>query len=201
MSYSITTDSMQFACLDCRKTVKRPRSKMPEHGFLCPFCHKPMQQMGKAFRSPKQTDLEQWKKVRLLVQAGVTFYPGGGAKPAFAKDVVAFLEATRAKTEGELYLERMQQIASKTPPRDQGRLKRLSTVGALRFTLAGQELLPWTQVLIRVNHQWLEGTFRITGDGGRLVQPHVQINEVIHSGQRRIFIKPNTVLRFPRVGL
>ncbi len=187
-----TTNSMQFACLNCRKTFKRPQLRMPEQGYPCPECKKVMYQMGKAFRSPKKTDLEQWQKVRLLIEAGVQFHRGGGAKPQYARDVPAFLEATRAKSKGELILEQMQQPRRMTPTRDQGRLKRLNMVGKQRFSLAGQELTPWMQLQVRVENDWLEGTFRVSGDGGRTVQPHVQI------GQKRIFIKPNTVLRFPR---
>ncbi len=60
-----------------------------------------MTNMGWDFKVPKQTDIEQWKKVEMLAKHGFNFHSwcfwqqphqGPGPRPARLRDVKAFLE-------------------------------------------------------------------------------------------------------------
>ena len=158
-----------------------------------------MTMIGTAFRAPKQSNLEQWQKVRLLVEAGFLFHRHSGPKPRRLKDVPDFLEAQRLarRSPGERLLDDLQQRAtgaktSVTKAKAQGRVKRLNTEGRPRFELQGRELQSWARVLVRVNGEWHEGHVRFTGDGGKPVEANVRLN----NGQI-VFISANTVLRWP----
>lgn len=59
------------ACFDCRKSWKLPE----ESSAVCPQCGKPVNWMGRAFKAPKKTDVEQWEKVEALWRAGFRFSP------------------------------------------------------------------------------------------------------------------------------
>jgi hypothetical protein len=149
--------------------------------------------MGTAFRAPKRSDESQWRKVEQLVDAGILFYRNSGPRPVGVNEVSEFLRscALAKQSPGERVLERMGKSASRTSRRSQGRLKRLTSEGKPEFELAGRELGSWMRVLVHDGHEWVSGTFRFTGDGGKVVEPHVKV------GQRRIFIGPQTVLRWP----
>ncbi len=54
-----------------------------------------MRMMGKAFRAPKQNNIQQWQKAQLLVEAGFLFHPDGGVRPRTLKDAAEFIEAHR----------------------------------------------------------------------------------------------------------
>ena len=184
---------MQYACFACRKVFKR---QMPEQSGItgrCPHCTEPLSMMGTAFRAPKRSDQSQWSKVEQLVRAGILFRRNSGPRPKSLNEVPAFLRAlARAKqTPGERALERIGQTAPRTPRRSQGRLKRLNTEGKPEFELAGRELRSWMRVLVHDGNEWVKGTFRFTGDGGKVVEPHITV------GQKRIFIGHQTVLRWP----
>lgn len=60
------------ACFECRKSWKiEPR----DHGDpVCPQCGEPLYIMGRAFKAPKSSDAEQWKKVEALWRAGFRFW-------------------------------------------------------------------------------------------------------------------------------
>jgi hypothetical protein len=47
------------------------------------------------------------------------------------------------------------------------------------------------KVMVRDGIEWFSGSFRNTGDGGKAVEPHVVV------GRKKIFIQPQTVLRWP----
>ena len=55
-----------------------------------------MHNMGLDFKAPKQTDVEQWKKVEILFNRGYNYHScgcsGPGPRPARLKDVPTFLE-------------------------------------------------------------------------------------------------------------
>jgi len=57
------------ACFDCCKSWKLAE----EAAGKCPQCAKPLHWMGRAFKAPKKTDHEQWKKVEALWRAGFRF--------------------------------------------------------------------------------------------------------------------------------
>lgn len=185
---------MQYACFVCRKVFKKPSDKETRIEYSCPECAEPLHMMGNAFRAPRCADESQWQKVQELVQAGILFYRNSGARPKTLHEVPAFLKAqARARQgAGERALERMGASAKPTTRRGQGRLKKLNTEGKPEFELDGRELQAWMRVLVHDGKEWQEGTFRMTGDGGRTVEPHVQIGR-----DKRIFIGPQTVLRWP----
>jgi hypothetical protein len=193
----------QFACFACRKAFKQSFSD--EVGAnVCPECSQPMTMMGTAFRAPKQSNIKQWEKARLLIEAGFRFNKDGGPKPRTLKDVPAFLETHRLakRSLGERLLDDLKARDSglETPvtrAKSQGRIKRLNLEGRPRFELLGRELTSWSRVLINVDGQWQEGTFRFTGDGGKTVEPHVEVKVASGTSGRRIFITKQTVLRWP----
>jgi hypothetical protein len=66
---------MAFACLDCRKSFKRPVN--PSEGIPtelpCPDCGEAAVNLGRHFKPPKRRDGRQWEKVRFLVEHGFRF--------------------------------------------------------------------------------------------------------------------------------
>jgi DNA-directed RNA polymerase subunit RPC12/RpoP len=189
-----------FACFTCRKAFKKT-SNGAGHVIVCPECSRPMVFTGSAFRAPKQDNVDQWKKAELLIAAGFMFTPGSGPKPRTLKDVPAFLEAHRRarRSPGERLLEQIDQNASgsSTPitrAKRQGRVKRLNLEGRPIFELVGRELKSWSRVLVNVGGKWRTGTFRYMGDGGKLVEPHVVVDERAVRSGRRVFVTANTVL-------
>jgi DNA-directed RNA polymerase subunit RPC12/RpoP len=193
----------QYACFSCRKAFKKSLGNQSE-GSLCPECSQPMSYMGTAFRAPKQENLNQWKKAELLIAAGFHFTKDGGPKPRTLKNVPAFLEAHRlaSRSPGERLLDDLKARNSglETPitrAKSQGRIKRLNLEGRPRFELLGRELSSWSRVLINVNGQWREGTFRFTGDGLKTVEPYVEVDECADISGRYVFVTKQTVLRWP----
>ena len=159
--------------------------------------------MGTAFRAPKQSNLDQWKKAELLIAAGFHFSKNGGPKPRTLKDVPAFLETHRLarRSSGERLLDdlKTRDAGAETPvtrAKSQGRVKRLKLKGRPRFELLGRELSSWSSVLINVDGQWREGTFRFIGDGMKIVEPHVEVNMGTGTSAKRIFVTKQTVLRW-----
>ncbi len=75
----------QFACYNCRfatqwpeesfrekATVGAPSIGRPE-SLACPYCGRPMHNMGRGFVPPASSDDAQWQKVALLVQHDFSF--------------------------------------------------------------------------------------------------------------------------------
>ena len=107
-----------FACFECRKSFKQPsRWDLPSHlrpkpgegrVIPCPQCGKPLADMGRDFKAPKAADLEQWEKVRRLVEAGFSFHScgccGPGLRPAELREVEAFIQSRARLSEGERLL-------------------------------------------------------------------------------------------------
>ena len=186
-------DLMQYACFACRKAFKKPMPAESAVSWPCPECALPLIMMGTAFRTPRRADEPQWRKVEQLVRAGFLFYRNSGPRPKSLNEVPAFLQAAaRAKqSPGERVLQRIGQSAPRTAKRSQGRLKLLNTEGKPKFELAGRELSSWMTVLVNEGNEWLKGTFRSTGHGGKVVEPHVSV------GRKKIFIGLQTVLRWP----
>ena len=58
-------------CFTCRKSFKRPPTNQP---LRCPQCSGTLVQLSRKFSTPKARQVEQWKKVRALVEAGFRFY-------------------------------------------------------------------------------------------------------------------------------
>ncbi|MEJ6010854.1 hypothetical protein [Novosphingobium aquae] len=62
------------ACFACRKSWKLSE----DSAAVCPQCGKYAHFMGRAFKAPKMSDKEQWKKVETLWLAGYRFFPNTG---------------------------------------------------------------------------------------------------------------------------
>ncbi len=119
--YAEHTYNEPFACFGCRKSFKQvsrwrlPENLRPAKGAArevpCPQCGKLMADMGKDFKAPKQTDVEQWEKIRLLFEAGFTFHScgccGPGYRPAELKEIKDFMLSQRTVSEGAQLLERI----------------------------------------------------------------------------------------------
>ena len=81
------------ACFDCRKSWK----VTPDRDAPCPECGHPLAEMGRSFRAPKKSDVEQWAKVRALWNNGFRFfsfrsYPDAEPLPERLRDVDDFTE-------------------------------------------------------------------------------------------------------------
>jgi hypothetical protein len=193
----------QHACFSCRKAFKQSSSDQVGVN-VCPECSQPMSYMGTAFRAPKQSNVDQWKKAEVLIAARFCFNKDGGPKPRTLKDVPAFLEAHRLanRSPGERLLDDLKARKSglETPvtrAKSQGRVKRLNLEGRPRFELLGHELTNWSRVLVNVDGQWQEGTFRFMGDGMKTVEPHIEVKVATGTSGRRLFVTKQTVLRWP----
>ena len=80
------------ACFDCRKSWKVPE----ERAGTCPQCGKSANWMGRAFKAPKNTDVDQWRKVEALWRAGFRFLPNTGRRevepyPEQFRDIAKFI--------------------------------------------------------------------------------------------------------------
>lgn len=80
------------ACFGCRKSWKLQE----ESSAVCPQCGKSLNWMGRAFKTPKKTDFEQWQKVEALWKAGFRFLPNTGWRdvkpyPERLRDVANFI--------------------------------------------------------------------------------------------------------------
>jgi hypothetical protein len=61
------------ACFDCRKSWKVRAGTEA----VCPQCAATIREMGRAFKAPKKSDVEQWQKVEALWRAGFRFWSSG----------------------------------------------------------------------------------------------------------------------------
>lgn len=95
-----------FACFSCRK-VFRPGEYPGQHPVqrkrekTCPQCGRDMAALGVCFKTPRQRNTRQWRKVELLYQHGYT-YPwqghcpgtGPGYRPRTLADTKEFLKTS-----------------------------------------------------------------------------------------------------------
>lgn len=111
----------RYACFVCRKAFKRRKAddlpaRMRQGGDVgrgtvvrCPDCGGPMHNMGMDFEAPRRADARQWRKVELLFTHGFAFGScgcGPGLRPVALREVEAFLDDRRGRSEGERLLER-----------------------------------------------------------------------------------------------
>jgi hypothetical protein len=92
--------SSHHVCFLCRKTFKKPASTkngwvmLKGHVYPCPNCKKPMAQLGKNFRAPRQENLRAWRLLERLFAAGFVFDSSlEGSVPTHPSDLAAFLLA------------------------------------------------------------------------------------------------------------
>lgn len=95
-----------FVCLSCRKSFKYPAGTGAR---ICPQCRKPLEMLSRRFSAPKSKDIEQWQKIKYLVEYGFRFYPvyqahqsGGRLSvryPATLREAKLFVEAFKSQAE------------------------------------------------------------------------------------------------------
>jgi hypothetical protein len=61
----IMPSNVTYTCIPCRFSAKQTAK--------CPYCHKAMTYMGKAFKPPRKTNNSQWVKVAMLVEHDIRF--------------------------------------------------------------------------------------------------------------------------------
>jgi len=115
------TYKSKLACLICRKSWRKANSGhwektdlrfnwISEQSLICPQCGALMVNMGADFKAPAQSNMRQWRKVELLVRAGVLFQirrftqsegdmAGPGPRPYSLREVEPFL-ASQAEEAG-----------------------------------------------------------------------------------------------------
>jgi len=86
------------ACFACRKSFKiAPRpAAAPAREPACPGCGKALSWMGRTFKAPRRSDVEQWRKVEALWNAGFRFHsyrshPGAEPLPDRLREVEDFI--------------------------------------------------------------------------------------------------------------
>ena len=67
--YSDTNYRTHFVCMACRHAAKFPRRL--ETAPRCPSCQAPMLDLGRDFAAPRKNSNAQWRKLEILVAAGV----------------------------------------------------------------------------------------------------------------------------------
>lgn len=75
--YAMNPYKTHWACPPCRRTGKHPDWVSPR----CPACDRPMADLGRDFHAPRRRDAGQWRKVELLVAAGIRFASCGCTGP------------------------------------------------------------------------------------------------------------------------
>ncbi len=100
--------TLQHACFTCRKVFKKtvPGKSEELHrdsyvvgmaeivSFRCPECGGSLHAMGKTFRAPRSSRVEQWKVIEMLFHAGFRFISGRGSHaelPTRLRDVERFI--------------------------------------------------------------------------------------------------------------
>ena len=81
------------ACFECRKSFKIADYD-ERNCHKCPECTRPLRFMGRYFKTPKRSDLEQWRKVQKLWNAGFRFDASRDSPrfPLRLKEVDAFIK-------------------------------------------------------------------------------------------------------------
>jgi len=92
-----------YACFHCRKMFRPTMEVNAEKAgtvFPCPQCKRPMCNMGRDFKAPKQHDIPQWRKVEMLYRHGYRYEScgcGPGRRPKTLGEVKPFLAAEQAR--------------------------------------------------------------------------------------------------------
>jgi len=85
------------ACFECRKSYKIVVEYFNHSdNHKCPQCGCKIKYMGRSFKTPKQSDIKQWEKVKKLHEAGFLFFsyssfPDAEALPDKLQEVDDFI--------------------------------------------------------------------------------------------------------------
>jgi len=87
----MTPYNFSYACFDCRKSFKRSLGKAKPNEYpktmVCPNCQGVARCLYRHFKSPRQSDSRQWRKIEFLYEHGFRFQkirpngPGGASVP------------------------------------------------------------------------------------------------------------------------
>jgi hypothetical protein len=98
--YSMHPSKTHFACLPCRFTAKHWGAYWREPNVHCPHCGGLMIDLGHDFKAPRRGNECQWRKVDMLVAAGITFDScgcnGPGPRPKTLSDAKSQLHRRRS---------------------------------------------------------------------------------------------------------
>ena len=91
--------AIAHACFGCRKSFKVSALDLGRV-HACPDCGEPMRMMGRHFKAPRKRDLDGWRKVERLYDAGLRFWDSktGHAYPKRNSEVDAFLAELREES-------------------------------------------------------------------------------------------------------
>lgn len=85
--YGYQQYSCHWACFSCRKSFKGFSAWMGTntHGIIriCPECGGPLYDLGQDFKTPRKESKNQWKKIKLLFEKGITFHSCGCNGPGY----------------------------------------------------------------------------------------------------------------------
>ncbi len=96
--YALKIYKYSYVCFDCRVAFKR---HSPGN---CPNCGRELARMGLDFKAPSRNSRNQWRKVRLLYEAGITFDSCGCSGPGYRSKTLSEARShIKAKSEEELY--------------------------------------------------------------------------------------------------
>lgn len=103
---SVPTNTVHFACFDCRKAFKQRGSSnwdadVPVRPYPCPNCKRPMARLGRYFKPPSQRAIRQWLKVELLYHYGERFESGNLGLDAKCRTLGATLSYLTAQGHSE----------------------------------------------------------------------------------------------------
>jgi hypothetical protein len=101
----------KYAYFDCRKVFRSERFRAEMRDIPCPQCGAFMTNMGIHFKTPRQKDIAQWAKVRVLAAHNIRYFQssccgwyGPGHRPATLDEVPAYLAAVTCAPESEAVL-------------------------------------------------------------------------------------------------
>lgn len=158
--YSVTFYLQHYACFACRKAFKQPfDNERPD--CLCPQCRQPMTNMGTDFKTPPHKNTDQWRKVQLLAQAGVKFFPHWSdelphKRPNTLAEVPAFLRRIYPPSEGVRLLEQNALERQRSPAPREGKLSIQGLAPHQTFRLLGQKIGAGNKLEVLRDEGWRE---------------------------------------------
>ncbi|MFB9520273.1 deoxyxylulose-5-phosphate synthase [Streptomyces cremeus] len=80
-----------YVCLACRVSYKQPYEGRYERQRICPRCTEPLIHAGSAFAAPRRRNVNAWRTLGVLLNAGVGFHKsccgGPGFRPRTVREV------------------------------------------------------------------------------------------------------------------
>ncbi len=100
---------MPYVCFNCRISLKKDLvyfgdTETRESSVSCPNCDRGMIPMGHDFQAPRRQNKAQWRKVRLLAEAGIKFYSCGCDGPGYRPRTLSEAkQQVKVPTEDEIF--------------------------------------------------------------------------------------------------